>query len=48
MGLGWLLVPALGGYWLLTHLWITRYSVLRDSGYHLFYGAAIVTARPVN
>ena len=40
MGLGWLLVPALGGYWLLTHLRITRYSVLRDSGYHVFFRAA--------
>ena len=40
MGLGWLLVPALGGYWLLTHLRITRFSVLRDSGYHVFFRAA--------
>ena len=41
MGLGWFLIPTLGGYWFLTHLNFTRYGALRDSGYHVFFRAAI-------
>ena len=41
MGLGLLLIPTLGGYWLLTHLYYTRYSILRDSGYHVLFKSAI-------
>ena len=41
MGLGWFLIPTLGGYWFLTHLHFTRYGALRDSGYHVFFRAAI-------
>lgn len=37
MGLGLFLIPALGGYWCLTRLNCTRYSILRDTGYHLFF-----------
>ena len=40
MGLGWFLIPALAGYWFLTHLHFTRYGVLRESGYHVFFQAA--------
>ena len=40
MGLGWFLIPALAGYWFLTHLHFTRYGVLRESGYHVFFRAA--------
>ena len=42
MGLGWLLVPALGGYWFLVHTHFTRFSAHRQSGYHLVFrsGAA--------
>ena len=39
MGLGLLLIPALGGYWFLTRCYLTRYSALRDTGYHLFFRA---------
>lgn len=42
MGLGWLLVPAIGGYWFLTHLHYTRYRAVRDSGYHLLFRSAFV------
>ncbi len=41
MGLGLFLVSALGGYWFLTHLYFTRYGALRDSGYHVFFRAAV-------
>ena len=41
MGLGWFLIPTLGGYWFLTHLNLTRYATLRESGYHVFFRAAI-------
>lgn len=41
MGLGLLLIPTLGGYWLLTRLYYTRYGVLRDSGYHVLFKSAI-------
>ena len=41
MGLGWFLIPTLGGYWFLTHLHFTRYGALRDSGYHVFFRAAL-------
>lgn len=42
MGLGWLLVPAIAGYWFLTHAHFTRFYALRASGYHLVFrsGAA--------
>ena len=41
MALGWLLIPALGGYWFLMHCYRTRFSVERASGYHLFFQTAI-------
>ena len=41
MGLGWFLIPALAGYWFLTHLYLTRYNLLRESGYHVFFQAAL-------
>ena len=41
MNLGSLLVPILGGYWFLTHLYFTRSDALRDSGYHLFFRSSI-------
>ena len=42
MSLGLLLVPALGGYWFLTHLNFTRYRAVRDSGYHILFRSAFV------
>lgn len=42
MALGWLLIPALGGYWFLTHCFWTHYTAERASGYHLFFRAASV------
>lgn len=41
MGLGLLLVPAIGGYWFLTHCNYTRYRAARNTGYHLFFGSAV-------
>ncbi len=41
MALGWLLIPALGGYWFLRHCYRTRFTVERASGYHLFFQTAI-------
>ena len=42
MGLGWLLVPALGGYWFLTHAHFTRFGAHRQSGYHLVFRSGTV------
>ena len=36
------LLPALGGYWLLTHLIPTRTEALRQSGYHIAFRSAVV------
>jgi len=36
-----LLVPALGGYWLLTNIYIYKYRIFRESGYHLFLSVAL-------
>ena len=41
MGLGLFLVPTLAGYWLLTHLYCTRYQIERDSGYHVLFKSGI-------
>ena len=41
MGLGWLLIPALAGYWFLTHWNWTRFQAERASGYHLLFRSAI-------
>ncbi len=41
MDLGLFLIPAVSGYWFLTHLHLTRYGALRDSGYHVFFRAVI-------
>ena len=42
MGFGLLLVPAVGGYWLLTHWHYTSFRAARDSGYHLLFRSAAV------
>lgn len=42
MNLGWFLIPTLGGYWFLKNFNGTRYSILRESGYHVFFRAAFV------
>lgn len=36
-----LLVPALGGYWLLTNIYIYKFLIYRESGYHLFLSVAL-------
>ena len=41
MGLGWFLIPTLSGYWFLTHLYLTRFNLLRESGYHVFFQSAL-------
>ena len=42
MSLQLLLIPALGGYWILSQAHITKYRILRESGYHLFLSVALV------
>ena len=42
MGLGLLLVPALGGYWFLTHYWGTCYRMRRTNGYDVVLRSAVV------
>ena len=44
MNLGLLLIPALGGYYLLSRWHVSRYWVARQSGYKLFFSAAIAGA----
>lgn len=41
MGLGLLLIPALGGYWFLTRFSMTCDRLLRASGYHLVMQSAV-------
>ena len=41
MNLGLLLIPALGGYYLLSRTHLFRYWVARQTGYKLFFSAAI-------
>lgn len=41
MELSGLLIPILGGYWLLSRTKSTRYWTYRQSGYHLFFHAAM-------
>ena len=41
MPLSLLLLPAIGGYWLLTHCNYTRYRAERYSGYHLLFRSAL-------
>ena len=41
MNLGLLLIPALSGYYLLARCFVSRYWVARQSGYALFFSAAI-------
>ena len=42
MNLSAYFVPVLGGYLFLVSTWITRYSTVRRSGYHLFFNSAFV------
>ncbi len=41
MQLGELLLPILAGYWFLTRFCRTRYTAVRDTGYHIFFKSAI-------
>ena len=41
MNLGLLLIPALGGYYLLSRALVSRYWVARQTGYKLFFSAAL-------
>lgn len=42
LNLGVLLLPIIGGYFLLTRCHYTRYDALRRSGYHIFFQSAVV------
>ena len=37
-----LLLPAVGGYWFLTHFNFTRFQAVRESGYHVLFRSAVV------
>ena len=41
MPLSLLLLPAVGGYWFLTHWNYTRYQAVRESGYRLLFRSAV-------
>lgn len=41
MNFSLLLIPVLAGYWFLTHTNLTWFQTVRQSGYHLFFNAAI-------
>lgn len=41
MGLGFLLIPALAGYWVQVSLYQYRYETLRESGHHVVFRAAL-------
>ncbi len=41
MTLSLLLLPAVGGYWFLSHCNYTRFRVVRDSGYHVLFRSAV-------
>lgn len=40
--LGLLFLPTLGGYWFLRKFHFMRYSLLRESGYHVLFKSAVV------
>ena len=42
MNLATLLLPAVGGYWFVTHFNLTRYEALRESGYHILFRSVLV------
>ena len=42
MLIGILLLPAVGGYWFLTHFNFTRFQAVRQSGYHVLFHSAVV------
>ena len=44
MALSLLLLPAIGGFWFLTHWNLTRYQIARDSGYQILLKSALVGA----
>lgn len=41
MGLGFLLIPALAGYWVQIRLHSYRYETLRESGHHVVFRSAL-------
>lgn len=41
MGLGFLLIPALAGYWVQVRLHSYRYETLRESGHHVVFRSAL-------
>ena len=42
MNFGLLLLPAVGGYWFVTHFNLTRFQAIRDSGYHILFRSVLV------
>ena len=41
MSLALLLLPAVGGYWFVTHFNFTRYQAVRESGYHILFRSVL-------
>ena len=44
MSIALLLLPAIAGYWALTHCNYTRFQAVRETGYHIFLRSAFVGA----
>ena len=42
MSLALLLLPAVGGYWFVTHFNFTRFQAVRQSGYHILFRSVLV------
>ena len=41
MSLALLLLPAVGGYWFVTHFNFTRFQAVRESGYHILFRSVL-------
>ena len=41
MSLALLLLPAVGGYWFVTHFNVTRFQAVRESGYHILFRSVL-------
>ena len=41
MSLALLLLPAVGGYWFVTHFNLTRFQAVRESGYHILFRSVL-------
>ena len=42
MSIALLLLPAVGGYWFVTHFNLTKFQAIRESGYHILFRSVLV------